>query len=72
LAAAGAAKRATAEMEREGKPVRYLRSTFIPGEDKCYCLFEGALPESVRKANVQAQLPLERIVLAEHVAAEQV
>jgi len=24
----------------EGTPVRYLRSTFITGEDKSFCLFE--------------------------------
>ena len=72
MAAAGAAKRVTAEMEKEGRPVRYLRSTFIPGEDKCYCLFEGDSPAVIREANERADLPMDRIDLAEHVTADQV
>lgn len=72
MGAAGAAKRTTAEMTSEGKPVRYLRSTFIPGEDKCFCLFEAASPEAVREANVRAGLPLERIVEAAHISAQEV
>ena len=69
-AAAGAAKRTTAQMTDEGTPVRYLRSTFIPGEEKCFCLFEGPSAEAVRTANDRAQLPYERIVEAMHLAAE--
>ena len=38
-AAAKRAKQTTLAMTREGTPVRYMRSIFIPGEDKCYCLF---------------------------------
>ncbi len=71
-AAAGAAKRTTAEMTAEGTPVRYLRSTFITGEDKCFCLFEGPSPEVIRIANVRAKLPMERVVAAEHISAEEV
>lgn len=29
----------------EGKPVRYIRSTFVPSESRCMCLFEAASPE---------------------------
>ena len=72
LAAATAAKRTTEAMTGEGTPVRYLRSTFIPGEDKCFCLFEASSPEIVRDANVRARLPMERIVEAQHVTAEEV
>lgn len=71
-AAASAAKEATASMTSEGTPVRYLRSTFIPGEDKCYCLFEGPSADVVKTANDRAQLPYERIVNAMHVAADDV
>jgi hypothetical protein len=70
--AAAAAKRATEDMTQEGKPVRYLRSTFIPGEDKCYCLFEASSPNEVREANERANLPMERIVEALHITAEEV
>ena len=70
-AAAGSAKSTTAQMTEEGTPVRYLRSTFIPGEEKCFCLFEGPSAEAVRTANDRAQLPYERIVEAMHLAAEE-
>jgi len=69
-AAASAAKETTASMTSEGTPVRYLRSTFIPGEDKCYCLFEGPSAEVVKTANDRAQLPYERIVGAMAIASE--
>ncbi len=69
-AAAARAKTTTADMTKAGTPVRYLRSTFIPGEDKCFCLFEGPSAEVVRQANERAQLPVERIVEAMHIASE--
>ena len=69
-AAAGSAKSTTAQMAEEGTPVRYLRSTFIPGEEKCFCLFEGPSAEAVRAANERAELPYERIVEAMHIASE--
>ena len=69
-AAAGSAKSATAQMTEEGTPVRYLRSTFIPGEDKCFCLFEGPSADAVKTANDRAQIPYERIVEAMHLASE--
>jgi muconolactone delta-isomerase len=69
-AAAGSAKSTSAEMAQEGTPVRYLRSTFIPGEDKCYCLFEGPSADAVKTVNDRAQLPYERIVEAMHIASD--
>ena len=71
-AAAASAKRTTETMTQEGTPVQYLRSTFIPGEEKCFCLFEGPSAEVVRTANDRAQLPYERIVEAMHVASDDV
>ena len=62
--AAAIAKRVTGEMAKEGVPVRYLGSTFVRGEERCMCLFEGPSAEAVRQANVRAGLPLERIVEA--------
>jgi Nickel responsive protein SCO4226-like len=70
--AAARAKSVTAEMTQEGKPVRYLRSTFIPSEEKSFCLFEGVSIERVREANERAELPMERILEARHIAAEDV
>ncbi len=70
-AAAASAKSTTAQMSREGTPVRYLRSFFIPGEDKCYCLFEGPSAEAVREANDRAGLPYERISEGLHIEADE-
>jgi Protein of unknown function (DUF4242) len=69
--AAGAARDATAQMASEGTPVRYLRSTFIPSEEKCFCLFEGDSPQTVKEANDLAGLPYERIYEAEFITAEE-
>ena len=48
----------------QGSPVRYIRSTFVPGESKCMCLFEAASEEAVRDVNTAAKLPFTRIVQA--------
>jgi hypothetical protein len=71
-AAAGRAKAVTAEMTQQGKPVRYLRSTFLPSEEKAFCLFEALSPDPVKEANERAQIPLQRIVEVNHIAAEDV
>ena len=53
-----AAQRAAIETSRqftaEGKPVRYIRSTFVPGESHCMCLFEAPTPDLVREVNNEA------------------
>ena len=69
-AAAGAAKQVTADMSRQGTPIRYLRSTFLPGEDKCFCLFDGPSAEVVQEANERAKLPFDRVVEALHIASD--
>ena len=48
----------------EGKSVRYIRSTFVPGEQTCMCLFEAATADLVREANERAEVPFTRIVEA--------
>ena len=69
-AAAGRAKNTTAEMTQQGTPVRYLRSTFIPSEEKVFCLFEGPTEQSVKDANDRAEIPFQRVVEALHIASE--
>ena len=69
-AAALRAKNTTMEMSGEGTPIRYLRSIFVPGEDKCICLFEGPTTESVEQANRRANIPFERVVEALHISSE--
>ncbi len=71
-AAAKRAKQTTAAMTREGTPVRYMRSIFIPGEDKCYCLFEGDSADTVRQANERADLPVESISEALSITTEEI
>ena len=48
----------------EGKPVRYIRSTFVPGEEDCICLIEAADAQLVKEVNETAQIPFSRILEA--------
>lgn len=53
------------ELTALGRQVRYIRSTFVPGDSKCICLFEAASSELVREANERGHIPFTRIVPAE-------
>lgn len=65
LAAAQKAAIATSDQfTRDGTPVRYLRSTFVPGSGACMCLFEAADGDAVRRVNEQAKIPFDRITEA--------
>ena len=48
----------------DGKPVRYIRTTFVPGEAHCMCLFEAGNPELVEEVNRAAQIPFTRVIEA--------
>lgn len=48
----------------EGKPVRYIRSTFVPSDSRCMCLFEAGSPEAVQEVNDRANIPYTRVVEA--------
>lgn len=66
-ALAGAQQAAITTSQRftaDGTPVRYIRSTFLPGESRCMCLFDAQSAEDVRKVNEAARLPFTRIVEA--------
>ena len=52
------------QFTNQGKPVRYIRSTFVPGEAHCMCLFEAPNPNLVKEVNEAAKLPFTRIVEA--------
>lgn len=69
--AASAAKATAGEMTSEGTPIRYLRSTYLPAEEKCYCLFEGPSTNAVEEAQDRAGLPYERVHEAEFVTADE-
>jgi hypothetical protein len=47
-----------------GAGVRYIRTTFLPGDETLLHLFEAESPEAIRKAVRVAALPYERIVEA--------
>jgi hypothetical protein len=51
-------------MTAQGGNVRYIRTTFVPAESQCMCLFEAADEAAVRLANDTAGLPYTRIVEA--------
>lgn len=52
------------ELTREGTPVRYLRSLFIPEEETCFHVCQAACADDVRRAAQRAELPFERVIEA--------
>jgi hypothetical protein len=60
-AAQKAAIETSQRFSSEGKPVRYIRSTYVPGDAHCMCLFEAADPQLVKDVNKAAQIPFTRI-----------
>jgi hypothetical protein len=59
-----AAMATAAKMSSEGIPMRYLRSTFAPGDGRCMCLMEAPSVADVACLNDDAMLPYFRIVEA--------
>lgn len=70
--AAAAAKEKAAELSSEGQDVSYVRSTYIPEGDKCYCLFEGESRDAVEEVQRRAGLPFEKIHDAAFLTADDV
>lgn len=60
-AAQKAAIETSQRFSAEGKPVRYIRSTFVPQDAHCMCLFEAGDPGLVKEVNDAAQIPFSRI-----------
>ena len=58
------ARRAAAELQQAGTPVRYVRSIFVPDDETCFHLFEALSAEAVRKTSERAGLSPQRIVKA--------
>ena len=63
-AAQKAAIKTCDEFTANGNAVRYIRTTFVPGEAHCMCLFEAANPELVKEVNQAAQIPFTRVIEA--------
>src|SRR5215208_5760527 len=55
---------ASEQLTVTGRPVRYIRSMFIPGEARCLCLFEAQDDATVAAVNELAGLSFTRIVAA--------
>ena len=55
------ARLAAAQLTREGTPVRYLRSIFVPEDETCFFLCEAVSEEAVRETARRAALSFERI-----------
>ncbi len=53
-----------ADMSQQGTPVRYLRSTFVPEESSCMCLFDAGSADVVEQLNRKAEIPFDRVVEA--------
>ncbi len=51
-----AARSASEEMQREGIPVHFLRSVFVPEEDTCFFLYRAPSAERVQEAIGRASL----------------
>ncbi len=52
------------QMTAQGIDVRYIRSTFVPGESHCMCLFEAPTAQDVAELNDEAQIPYTRVTEA--------
>ena len=63
--AAGRRARAAAEeLSREGVPIRYVRTTFLPDDETCFHLFEATAQAAVEEVSRRAELGRARIVPA--------
>jgi len=58
---ASLARRGAEELTREGTPVRYLRSIFVPDDETCFYLFEAASVDGVRAVADRTGLRFDRI-----------
>lgn len=64
---AAAQKRAietAGRLSREGRQVKYLRSTFVPDSGRCSCLFEAQDAATVELLNAAARIPYDRVAPA--------
>jgi hypothetical protein len=68
--AAGRRARAAAEeLSREGMPVRYVRTTFLPDDETCFHLFDALSANAVEEVSRRAKLGHARVVNAVELSA---
>jgi len=63
-AAGRRARAAACELSRAGAPVRYVRTTLLPGDETCFHVFVADSEEAVAEACRRAGLSSPRIVPA--------
>ena len=61
---AESARRAAEQLTREGTPVRFLRSIYVPEDETCFVLYEAPSCDVVRRAAARADLSFERLARA--------
>ena len=64
---AAAQKRAIASSKKfadAGQDVRYIRTMYIPGEERSMCLFEAPDASTVEKVNRDAAIPYQQVIEA--------
>jgi hypothetical protein len=55
---------AARDLRRQGIPIRFVRSIFVPADELCFYLFEASSSEAVGTACERAALRVQRIVEA--------
>ena len=64
-AVAEALRRSAQELTREGDPVRYVRSIYLPDDETCLDLYVASSSEVVSQATRRAGVSYDRIVACE-------
>jgi hypothetical protein len=59
-----ACRAAAEELTRQGTPVYYRHSIFVPSDETCFILFEAESADAVRDVARIAALPCERVSAA--------
>ncbi|HKP18499.1 MAG TPA: nickel-binding protein [Gaiellaceae bacterium] len=55
------ARLAAEALSREGTPVRYVGSIFMPEDETCFLLYEAGRAQDVEEAARRAAVPVERL-----------
>jgi len=58
------ARLAAKELTREGRPVKFVRSIFVPEDETCFLLYEATAADDVAEAARRASLRFDHIALA--------
>ncbi len=66
------AKTCCAEMTKEGRSVRWIRSFYLPETAQTHCYFEAATREAVEEANQRARIPFSQITTVVEMTPESV